>query len=249
MPEIAAFIQVRLGSERLPGKSLLEVQPGVPLIDRVVSRVLGSRFCSHGNVYLLTTESPADDPLVEHFDRRGLRWFRGSEENVSARFYQACRDVRPEYFFRICGDNPFIEPRFMDALVDRIAGGGFDYLSYRTPEGVPAIRSHYGFYVELVSSASLQAADLSGLDAANREHVTPRFYTGDRFNAELLPMPRELVDDHVRLTVDTPADLEVVKEILGNIPVEFQIEDVYAFLAQRSDLKKKMAKQIRENAK
>ena len=76
-------IQARLGSTRLPGKTLADIA-GRPLLAHVVERA--AAIPGIADVVIATTVNPADDAL-EAFARAGrFRWVRGSEEDVLDRF-------------------------------------------------------------------------------------------------------------------------------------------------------------------
>lgn len=244
MPRICFFIQVRLKSSRLPGKVLMPVADDLPLIDAVHHRLRQSKFYSPGNTCFLTTKNPADDDLVTHFKKHNWQFLRGDEDNVFSRFVEACRRFRPDYFFRICADNPFLEVRFIDELIRTTENGEYDYLSFATPNGTPVIKTHYGFFAELIRADAFQQIEQSELNQATREHVTPIFYEHpDQFNIRLLQMPAALVDERIRLTVDTPEDLEIVREILAKVDLNADIEAIYETLKTAPYLLERMQKQ------
>ena len=83
---IAAIIQARMGSSRLPGKILANLV-GKPLLHHVVQRVGASSLVE--DVIIATTDQPQDDAIAEFSERSGLKCFPGSEQDVLDRVYQA----------------------------------------------------------------------------------------------------------------------------------------------------------------
>ena len=74
--KIAAIVQARMGSSRLPGKVLKDLG-GATVLDRVLNRLGRSRLIQESLV--ATTIEPADDAIVEYCERTGRKVFRGSE--------------------------------------------------------------------------------------------------------------------------------------------------------------------------
>ncbi len=253
MTGLDVLVQARMGSTRLPRKVLAEVRPGRHLIDAVLERVRRSRAGSRGRLVVLTTASDKDLPLVEHLERAGEEVFRGSEEDVFGRFHECllASSRRSRWFFRVCADNPFLEPSFMDemaSLAEELRDGA-DYISYAARDGTPAIRTHFGVFTELVrTDAFLDAAEwVRG--GEQREHVTPVFYQDARLSARYLPIPPDLEQSGVRLTIDTAEDLRTAQELLALLPVGFGFRDVLAQVDSRPALRQRMRAEILRNAK
>jgi spore coat polysaccharide biosynthesis protein SpsF len=210
------LIQARLNSTRLPKKVLLDLLPGEPLIDIIIGRLQRVRN-SAGSICVLTTDTPNDDALAEHLQKRGMRCFRGDEQNVFERFHEYLKHA-PEpcdYFFRICADNPLIEPAFIEQMIDCVESenGNFDYVSFKSSDGVPVIQNKFGLFCEMVKTETFLNVAPESLTAYQQEHVTPLFYTDKKFSVRLLEIPREIETNELRCTVDTAEDAEAVKKI------------------------------------
>src|ERR1035441_6580671 len=104
--ETAAFVQARMGSRRLPGKSLLPVWRQMPQLELVLRRVAASR--SLARVVLLTSTEPGDAELVRVARRCEIAAFRGSEQDVLGRYAEALAAYPADAVVRVCADNPFI---------------------------------------------------------------------------------------------------------------------------------------------
>ena len=76
---VAAIVQARMGSRRLPGKTLADLA-GDPMLARVVRRVSRARHLDE--VLVATSHTPRDDPIDRLCRRLGVACFRGSEADV-----------------------------------------------------------------------------------------------------------------------------------------------------------------------
>ncbi|MCP4130658.1 MAG: hypothetical protein GY754_06715, partial [bacterium] len=104
-PVVAAIIQARMGSTRLPGKSLLDLA-GYPMLYHVIERTMAIEGVD--NVVVATSIEPENKQLVELSDKMGVHSFVGSPENVLERYFFASIEFDCDYIIRVTGDNPFI---------------------------------------------------------------------------------------------------------------------------------------------
>ncbi len=115
-----------MGSSRLPGKVLADLH-GRPMVDRIAERLAAAGRVKR--VAIVTTEDPSDDALVRFARTRGIGAYRGSIDDLVARFHDAARHFEADVVVRIWGDCPFIDP----AVVDRVLGEALDNeLDYAT---------------------------------------------------------------------------------------------------------------------
>ena len=225
---IAAIIQARMGSERLPGKSLADVA-GKPLLERVVQRVKASTMVDR--VIVATTTASEDDPLADLAGRLEVPCFRGDRDDVLDRVYHAARDHGADHVVRVTGDCPLIDPGVMDRVIQAYLAGGHDYVSntirYTYPDGLD---------VEVCSFAALERAWKEAHLPSEREHVTSYMRTSGHFRTSNVEGPEDL--SRFKLSVDTPEDLHLARsvyEALGD-KEPFDLKDVMALLGGRPDL-------------
>ncbi len=204
---VVAVIQARMDASRLPGKVLMPLGDGT-LLDQVARR---TRTCPLlAEVVVATTTSAKDDPIVAHCKDRGYAWFRGSEEDVLDRYYQAAGQFGADVVVRLTADNPLVDTDFVDLALGayRAADPPCDYLasSDRFPVGLSA---------EVFSFAALAAAWREDTSPPGREHVTPFLYRQPgRFRIGELASPQDY--SHLRCTVDTPEDLALMRRIFDH---------------------------------
>lgn len=243
-------IQARLGSTRLPRKMLAEVSGGRSLLDLVLGR-LGERFGAE-RLVLATTVEAIDDGLLEVAARRGVAVHRGSVTNVLERFLGAA-DLRGwSRIVRVCADNPFLLPGGIEPLVDVGRSSGADYVGYRFGDGTWSILSHGGLFAEYVTCDALREVARVAEDPAAFEHVTNYVYTHpERFRTASIPVPLESVIANWRLTVDTQADLDVVRAVVSGAGGVFPttIEQLAAIIDRQPALVESMQASIARNRK
>lgn len=223
-----AIVQARMGSTRLPGKVLLEAA-GKPLLVWHLERL--AQVSQLDRIVVATTDSAADDVVADCAARMGVAVFRGSEDDVLDRYYQAARCFQAELVLRTTSDCPLLDPALVSAVLERWhQAGDLDYLSTATPQSYPR-----GMDCELFSFSTLHTAWCEGREADDREHVTPFVYRRpERFRLGRLEAGRPYQD--YRLTVDTPEDLQLIRLILQALGAQaFTLDDIVQLLEQRPD--------------
>jgi glutamate-1-semialdehyde 2,1-aminomutase/spore coat polysaccharide biosynthesis protein SpsF len=234
---IAAIIQARMGSSRLPGKVLADIG-GHPMLWHVVHRVLR---CRKIDQVLVATTTNRQDDLIEIFCKaEGVFCVRGSEHDVLERYCQAASLVNADVVVRITSDCPFIDPEVIDTVVEAfVATPGCDYASntshYTYPDGLD---------VEVFSSTALSLAGKYAESPLEREHVTPYLRTSTNAGKPLFSIinvenEEEAVPARLRLTVDEQADLDfarLIYERLGKQHPFFGLREVLHLLQQEPEL-------------
>jgi spore coat polysaccharide biosynthesis protein SpsF len=205
---VGAFVQARMGSQRLPGKSLMSIWHEMPLLELVLRRVAAAKRVDQ--VVLVTSQAPADAGLVEVADRLGIESFAGPEDDVLRRFVEALEVHPADAVVRVCADNPFIDPAAIDDLVEVFAGSQpCDYASNHTEEsGLPD-----GIGAEIVAADALVQADERAPSAYEREHVTLHLLKHPEEFRIVRADPPEPPYPFLKLDVDTAEDLERMREV------------------------------------
>jgi len=236
-PRTVAIIQARMGSTRLPGKVLLDIA-GRPMLSYVVERT--RRAHTIHDVVVATTIETEDDPVAEFCAAQGYACTRGSLHDVLDRYYQAARQNCADLVVRITADCPLIDPSLIDLTVNAFLGQAPMQPHWKTNSDQIAATAqqhatnYYAFAANRlpppwgrtypigldVEVCTLEALELAWQEASQphqREHVMPFFYDHlERFRILLVNHPV----DHgsLRWTVDTPADLELVRRIFAHFP-------------------------------
>ncbi len=215
---VVAIVQARVGSTRFPGKVLAELC-GKTLIDVLIARLRHSTRV--GQILVATSVSQVDELLVQSLKANEISVFCGSERDVLQRYADAARFVGADVVIRITGDCPMVDPLLVDQAVARLIDEKFDYVTNADPPSFPD-----GFDVEVFTSDALYRAEIQANLAEDREHVTSYFRRSGEFRCLSIRSDR----DHslLRLTVDEPVDLEVVRKVFAYFApnIHFSLDDV-----------------------
>ena len=204
---VNAIIQARCGSTRFPNK-IFALIDGKPLLWHVVNRMKYATKID--DIIVATTVSEKDDKIEEWCKENNVHCFRGSEENVLNRYYSASEAFPSEYVVRITADDPFKEPKVIDAVITKLIEEGYDHVTNNLPPSFPE-----GLDCEAFKKSALDRSEKEAETAFEREHVTQYIYhhpeifkIGNVSNAENL--------SYLRWTVDKDVDFEMVKAVYAH---------------------------------
>lgn len=209
--KIVASIQARMGSSRLPGKVLKDIC-GKPMLLWHVERVKRSRLLD--DVIVATTTSEKDEEIVSFCEQHAISCYQGSEDDVLNRIASLIRYYQIDVHVEFCGDSPLTDPQIIDEFVGYYLKhqGSFDYVSSAMkttyPPGQEVIVYRGGVLSELDQTLSS--------DDPMREHVgynITRF--PERYRLASLEAPEWFYEPEAYLEVDTPTDLEMMRQLIG----------------------------------
>jgi spore coat polysaccharide biosynthesis protein SpsF len=173
--KVVLIIQARMGSTRLPGKSMMDLA-GAPLISRVLERV--KRCKNIDNIVLAIPLNKENDILEKQAKISNIDCFRGSENDLLDRYYQAAKTFNADIVGRIPADNPLSEPYEIDRIISHhklLNTPGFssnlaEVQGSSYPDGIGA---------EMFDFSLLEKAWQKESDPQKREHVHLNFYNYD----------------------------------------------------------------------
>ena len=207
---ICAIVQARMGSSRLPGKTLMEIA-NRPLLFHVLTRIQLSKHLQ--KVVVATTDLPLDDAIEEFAEKHGVDVYRGNPSDVLDRYYCAAKTFGASVIVRVTADDPFKDPLVMDEVIDAFldSGGRLDYASNTIEPSYPL-----GLDIEVFRFIALERAWLEATDEFDREHVTPYLWRHpDKFR--LLNVRRQEDLSWMRWTLDTKGDLEFTRRVYSEL--------------------------------
>jgi len=232
-----AIIQARMGSSRLPGKVLRDVC-GKPMLAHIVERVSSSRGINR--VVVATSDKSADRAIQAFCAEKQFDCFRGDEQDVLDRFYQAAKYFNAERVVRITADCPLADPMIIGNLINYFANGEYDHVGVATGAGALFLdggRYPDGYDAECMSTTALDRAWREATEQTDREHVTPYLWRQpEKFNLAMLKS--EIDYSSLRLTVDTEEDFQLVQKIYQDLyrpDRHFLLDDVVRWLESHSD--------------
>jgi spore coat polysaccharide biosynthesis protein SpsF len=221
-----AIVQARMGSTRLPGKVMADIG-GKPMLERVVERVRSARLIDE--IWVATTIQDADDAIVQWCDQARIACARGSEDDVLGRYADTALQSGAEIIVRITSDCPMIDPVLIDEVVKARAAVKAMYCSNTMGRSYPD-----GLDVEAFTAAALQRANTEASKPSDRAHVTAYMYARPwEFSLFAVAGPAR---GEVRWTVDTAADLELVRAMYAELGEDFTWREALALYDARPDL-------------
>ena len=205
---VVIITQARMTSTRLPGKIAIQIL-GKSLLEYHIERLKRSSLGSQ--VVVATTTNSSDDIIVKTSEGLGVDVYRGLEHDVLARYYHAAIKFEADIIVRVTSDCPIIDPEIVDKTISHYLSllPDIDYVSNCR------IRQTYprGLDTEVFSFANLQLAYERAKEPFEREHVTPFLWLHpERF--ALSNVEHDVDLSHHRWTVDTPADVDLIKRML-----------------------------------
>ena len=233
MERVICIIQARMGSSRLPGKVLKDIC-GQPMLAWVVER---ARQAKRIDEVVVATTTDSDDDAVAAFclDQR-IECFRGDVFDVLNRYYQTALHYQADIIVRLTGDCPLVDPQLIDRVVEALRTRKLDFVANRLP---PPYKRTFpiGLDVEAATMQALSEAWQHAERQMEREHVMPYLYAGSK-TFKTFVVDAEADYGAQRWTVDTPQDLEFVREVakLLDCRKDFTWLDVLALVKAHPEL-------------
>jgi len=193
-----------MGSTRLPGK-VLKLVNGKPLIEILLHRLSNSKRID--KIVLATSENGDNDELANLVEKMGYEVFRGSEDDVLNRYYNAAKIHQPESIVRITGDCPIIDPKLVDDVIGLYQDKNVDYASNTQPPTFPD-----GLDTEVFSFKALETAFYQASEQFDIKHVTPFIRHNGQFKRANYLNAVNYSEE--RWTVDDPEDFDVISKIV-----------------------------------
>jgi len=226
---VAAIVQARMGSTRLPGKVMKEAG-GYPLLWHALNRLTYSTKLE--DIIVATTLLFEDHIIADRAKEWGFDCYRGSPKDLLDRYYQAAKHFNVDYIVRITADCPLIDPKVVDMVIGRFLELR-DYDLVGTQDSFPD-----GLDTSVFSFAALERAWKEARLPSEREHVGPYIVKHpDIFKIASIPCYRQL--GHMRWTVDGELDLIFVREVMKRLYREgdiFYMDDILGLLEREPHL-------------
>jgi spore coat polysaccharide biosynthesis protein SpsF (cytidylyltransferase family) len=197
------IIQARMTSSRLPGKVML------PLGDKTVLGHVLERCLQIKGIDEVCCAIPVGnvhDVLVKEIQKYKVSLFRGSEKNVLERYYIAAKSLGADVIMRVTSDCPLINPDVCSRVVQEHFLEKAEYSCNNMPPSWP-----HGYDCEIFGMEQLEKCFLNATEDYDKEHVTPWMRRHCKVHNILNPNGNQY---HVRVTLDTQEDYEMIKNML-----------------------------------
>lgn len=199
-----------MDSSRLPGKVLMKLQDKT-ILEHIVDFLKYSKLTD--KIIVATSNLHQDDQIEELLNTINIECYRGSSNDVLARYYECAKIFMGDIIVRITADDPLINPELIDEVIQVCQKTGCDYATNLLTKTYP-----YGIFGEAFTFSILEQLHKSRNDQMSREHVTyhmtenPYLYKIE----EVFAIP-ELSRPNWRLTVDYIEDYYLMQEIFARL--------------------------------
>jgi spore coat polysaccharide biosynthesis protein SpsF (cytidylyltransferase family) len=199
-------IQARVSSKRFPRKVLEKIN-GRTLIECVIERCTDTGF----QVFVLTSDDLTDDPLEELLSYKKYSYYRGSLNDVRARYLNFMRKENINQVVRISADSPLIHPDVISQMISSAKDFiGYDIITNIFPRTYPRGQS-----VEIVSRTAFESIRDIPLSEYDKENVTSYFYQNfSKYKIKNFSNVQNL--SKVNLCVDTQLDLTKINNFTNS---------------------------------
>lgn len=207
--KVAAIVQARLGSTRLPAKVMLVLPTGRTVIEEVLHRC--ARIKGVNTVVAAIPDTADNEVLAEHLypmcqqaqwlGHKNLAVVRGPEHDVLSRYAKAAAEVKADVIMRITADCPLIDPDVCAKVLREVTEGSADYASNVERRSYPQ-----GFDCQVVTSYLLKWAVENATEAYDREHVLTLIERGTGPGFHKVNISSSPDRSHIRWTLDTIED-------------------------------------------
>lgn len=220
LQKIAAIIQARIGSSRLPAKVLMKLA-GKTMLAHIIERC--QVLVDSGDIDMVvvaTSTNEKDVECVKIAQECGVNWYQGSEEDIMRRYKEAAQKYSADIIIRVTADSPLVdidEVRKMLAyfIQQHTQGNTLEYLHnisntglHLNQQGVPL-----GLGAEIITMNALLKADHLAVESYQREPFIVIEEHPAQFKTAFFPAPAWLQGHDFRLTVDEQADFDLIKTI------------------------------------
>ena len=206
MPRVVASVEARMGSSRLPGKVLMDIN-GRPSLSRLVERLRSCKMLD--DIVVATSINPRDDAVAAWAKSENVAVFRGSEADVLQRVVDAHAFMKSAIVVEVTGDCPLICPDVIDLGVSTFFANDVDVVTNARVPSYPM-----GADVQVFRTEALAWVAAHIQDPAVREHVSLYFYEQpEKYRIMHLMAPPQWQAPRTRLQLDYPEDLRFIREV------------------------------------
>lgn len=201
---VGLIIQARMSSTRLPGKVLMPM----PFASEttLLGKIVGALKTTGGTIIVATSTNKENDLIEQFCESKGVKCFRGGEDDVFSRFHQIQLNESFSTIFRFTADNPFIDLGKLYQFYNTFIGSGMDYAYSK---GMPL-----GMNFEAVKGDLFVKLNKLELTAEEREHVTLVVHRLENITKTFIQLANSA---DLRMTVDTPVDYAQASLLMSSL--------------------------------
>jgi len=207
---IHAIIQARIGSKRLHNKVLKNLYNKETAISILIKRLNKSKKIN--KIIFAIPDSQENNILEKYLKKFNVSIFRGSENNVFKRYYDASSYFQSQIIVRITSDCLFVDPSQIDTQINFFLNNNYNYITNANPLTYPD-----GLDFEIFDYKSLERANKIKKDNYQKEHVTPIFKSSKLFKKTNIKSQIDF--SHIKISIDTIDDFKNIQKFININPL------------------------------
>jgi spore coat polysaccharide biosynthesis protein SpsF len=212
---IGIVIQARIGSSRLPGKVLKNINNKM-MVEHLIDKTKQVKCVDE--IILAVSDNKNDDLLERVALKKNVRCFRGSENNVLERYLQSALRYNLDTIVRLTADCPLLSTKLLKESINKYVklGSKPDYFYIEGyPNGLGAI--------EILSRNALIKSKRLARTREDKEHVVSFMLKNkSKFKVMIPRAVSRMYRPELRVCVDTIEDLKLVRIVAKH----FQSTDI-----------------------
>lgn len=215
-----------MASTRLPGKVLKEIAGKTNFAHHVerMRHVFGL-----DGIFLATSKDPHNEKLIKEAERLGCGWYAGAEQDVVERHIALCEREGADAVIRVTCDCPLFDMESASRFVELFNGDYYDFIY------VSNMAMLYGTLSELISYKAFLEVHKKYRGPAASIHIRENMQLFKTLGIEI---DGDLCRPEYRLTVDEPADLDLMRHIYEALykGIPLNLKDVYTWLDDNPEI-------------
>ena len=230
--KVVCVLACRVQSTRLYGKplQLLDTKSSVSILDYMLDHLAATPLINE--TILAISAGEENTPFINLAKKRNLSYVIGEQKDVLGRLISAGKKSNADIIFRVTTESPFL---YMEGLAKALRQHIKNAASLTVFEGLPE-----GAYFELINLTDLERAHTEGESRHRSELCTLYIHENpSKFKIQTLSVPKYLTRPDIRITVDWPEDLIVMRELYKALkrPGQFiLIQDIIRYIDAHPEL-------------
>jgi len=207
--KVVAVIACRVESSRLFAKPFhLIDKHKFSILDLLIEQIRKSKIIS--DIVLAISENEGNEYFIKYAKEKNLKFILGNDKNVLYRLIEGAKYVNADIIFRITPENPYIYWEGIDKVLRKHIVKNYDF---SVIEDIPL-----GSGYEVINLDALEKSHALGSDKHRSELCSLYIYENQKkFRINRFFPEKSLQRPEIRLTVDNPEDLIVVRKIYENL--------------------------------
>jgi spore coat polysaccharide biosynthesis protein SpsF len=215
--KLAAVLACRNQSSRLYAKPLqnLDVKNNVSILDYMITQL--KKYLEIDDVVLAISDNEENSIYTKIAKLYNIPYILGDDNDVLGRLIKGADLVRADHVFRVTTESPYT---YMNNLPDIYMYHHNNNIDYSVTKGLPD-----GSYFEIISVNALKKS----WDEGSKKHRSELcslyiFENTDKFKLAQHNVPQHLRRNDIRLTVDWPEDLIVLRKVYEDLKLSPEIK-------------------------